>query len=358
VAFLDDDSLEPPARRSARGRSSDRFGPPDRQQQILVRRLVAVVVAVVIIVLIVLGIRGCLNAREERAYENYVRDLTALASDSNSVSSRFFGRLEDPGNLSPLEFEAEVQTDRSNMETLVDRAEGLDPPGALDEAQELIVLSFELRRDALAVIADQIPTALGREGSDEAVGAIAGQMRAFLASDVLYARAQDVIGQVLEQEGIGEEVPGTQFLAEEPNWLDPDEVTDALGGVSGSETASNGGGGGIHGLALLQTTLLPTGAVLEQGVPVTASADGAELEVQVQNQGDSEESDVPVTYEIEGGPDGEETVDSIASGDTETVTVPLEGVSSGEAVLTVRVEPVEGEEIEDNNEATYEVSFE
>jgi hypothetical protein len=358
VAFLDDESFEPPAQRSTRGGPPDRFGPADRQQQIMVRRLIAVVIGVVIIVLIVLGIRGCLNAREERAYENYVRDLTALSSDSNNISSRFFDRLVDPGNLSPLEFEAEVKTDRSNMETLVDRAEGLDPPDSLSEAQELIVLSFELRRDALAAISDQIATAFAREGSNEATGAIAGQMRAFLASDVLYARAQDVIAQVLEQEGIAEEAPGSQFLPESPNWLDPDEVADALGGVSGSE-ATSADGGGVHGLALLQTTLLPTGAILEQGVPVTAAADGAELEVEVQNQGDSEESDIPVSYEIEGGSEGEETLGSIASQETETVNLPVEDAPAGETVsLTVIVEPVAGEEIEDNNEATYDVTFE
>jgi hypothetical protein len=357
VAFLDDESFEPPTRRS-RGGPTDRFGAPDRQQQIMVRRLVAVVVAVLLLVLILLGIRGCLNAREERAYENFVRDLTTLASDANNVSSRFFDRLADPGNLSPLEYEADVQQDRSTMETLVDRAEGLDPPDSLSEAQGLIVLGFELRRDALAAISDQIGAAFAREGSNEATAAIAGQMRAFLASDVLYARAQDVIGQVLEQEGIAEEVPGSQFLPESPNWLDPDEVTNALAGVSGSE-AAGGAAPGVHGLALLQTTLLPTGAVLEEGVPVSAAADGAELEVQVQNQGDSDETEIPVTYEIEGGTEGEATVSSIAPGDTETVTLPIEDAPAGETVtLVVRVEPVPDEEIEENNEATYDVSFE
>jgi hypothetical protein len=357
VAFLDDESFEPPTQRSSRGGPTDRFGPPDRQQQIMVRRLVAVVVAVLVIVLLVLGIRGCLNAREERAYENYVRDLTTLASDSGSVSSRFFGRLEDPANLSPLEYENEVQQDRSTMETLVDRADGLDPPGSVSEAQELIVLAFELRRDALAAISDQIATAFAREGSNEATAAIAGQMRAFLASDVLYARAQDVIGQVLEQEGIPEQAPGSQFLPESPNWLDPDEVTAALGGVAGAETAS--ADGGVHGLALLQTTILPTGAVLEEGVPVTAAAEGAELEVQVQNQGDSDETQIPVSYEIEGGSEGEATLETIAPQETETVTLPIEDAPAGETVtLVVRVEPVPDEAIEENNEAAYDVTFE
>jgi hypothetical protein len=355
VAFLDDESFAPPAQRPGRGGPPDRFGPPEGQQQILVRRLVAVVVAVLILVLIVLGVRGCLNAREQRAYENYVRDLTALTAEARNVSRNSFDRLQDPGNLSPLEYEAEVKADRSAAEVLVDRADGLDAPGELSEAQELIVLSFELRRDALAAISDQIATAFAREGSEQAIAAIAAQMRTFLASDVLYARAQDVIAQVLEQEGISESAPGSQFLPDSPNWLDPGEVSAAFGQVAGAEEEVSG----VHGLGLIQTTLLPTGAILEEGIPVTAAADGAELEVQVQNQGESEETDVPVTYEIEGGSEGEETIPRIAPQETVTVNIPIEDAPAGETVtLVVRVEPVAGEQVEDNNEASYEVSFE
>jgi hypothetical protein len=356
VAFVDDESFAPPTeRRATRGGPPDRFGGPDRQQQIMARRLVAVVIGVAIIVLLVLGIRGCLNAREERAYENYIQDLTALTSESKNVSDNFFARLEDPQGLSPLEFEAEVKADRGAAEGLVTRAEGLDPPGTLSEAQDLVVLSFELRRDALAAISEQIGAAFAREGSDEAIDAITAQMRAFLASDVLYARAQDVTAQILEQENINPSVPGSQFLPDSPNWLDRNVVADALGGVSGSEAGA--ATPGVHGLALLQTTLQPTGAILEEGVPTTASADGAELEVEVQNQGDSEESGVVVTYDVQGGASGEETIPQIGAGETTTVNLPL-NVSPGDASITVEVQPVAGEEIKDNNSATYEVTFE
>ena len=50
--------------------------------------------------------------------------------------------------------------------------------------------AFELRRDGLAGIAEDIPTALGNEGRSDAIDRIVGDMEAFLASDVLYERAQ------------------------------------------------------------------------------------------------------------------------------------------------------------------------
>lgn len=322
----------------------------------MLRRLMAVGVGVLIVILVVLGVRGCLDARKERAFENYVADLSALTSESNSVSERFFGRLEDPGRLSPLEFETEVKADRSSAEGLLDRSMSLDGPDELDDAEELVTLTFQLRRDALAVISDQIATAFAREGSKEATKAIAAQMRTLLASDVLYGRAQTLIDEALRKQEIAANAPASQFLPDSPNWLDADVVGDALAQVSGAETAAPG----VHGLGLIQTVILPTGVVLEEGVPAVAAADGAELEIQVQNQGESEETDVVVGYDIEGSGGGEETVNRIAPQETATVNVPVQPApGSGEAAtITVRVEPVPGEKVEDNNEATYEVTFE
>jgi len=327
----------------------------------VVRRAVATAVGVLILILLVLGVRGCLNAREERAYENYVSDISSIAAETRNLSQQFFGRLQDPGDLTPLQFEAEIKADRGAAEGLLDRAEGLDAPDELTEAQETIVLSYELRRDALAVISERIAAALGDEGSANAVEQIAREMRTFVASDVLYLRAQAQIDAVLTEQEIvipeGSPID-TQFLPNEPNWLDPEVVTDALGGVSDSGGPATPG---VHGLGLGAVTLLPTGAGLEDGVPVTATADGAELEVEVENQGESEETGVTVSYEISGGDSssGEEQIPTIAAGEIATVNLAIEPTPSAGAVeLTVTAEPVSGEEIEDNNSLTAEVTFE
>jgi CARDB len=327
----------------------------------VVRRAIAAGIGVLILILLVLGVRGCLNAREERAYENYVSDLSSIAAESRNLSQQFFGRLQDPGDLTPLQFEAELQADRGAAEGLLDRAEGLDAPDDLAEAQDLIVLSYELRRDGLAVISDRIASALGDEGSAQAIEQIAREMRTFVASDVLHARSAAQIQAVLQEQEIvvpeGEEI-GVQFLPAEPNWLDPDEVANALSGISG-----NGGAAapGVHGLGLGTVTLLPTGAAIDEGVAVTATADGAELEVEVENQGESEETGVTVSYELTDGESssGEEQIDTIAAGEIATVNLPIDPEpSAGTVELTVTAEPVPGEEIEDNNSVTASVTFE
>jgi hypothetical protein len=353
LAFLEEDdpfATEPAERR---------LGPPDRDRQVRLRRLIAVVAGVLLVVLIVLGVRSCLDARQERQFENYVRDLNSLTSESQQLSEGFFARLDDPERLSELNFEAEVKADRGAAEGLVSRAQNLDAPGELSAAQADVVLAFELRRDGLAAISDQIGTALGEEGSEEATAAIAEDMQYFVASDVLYRRAQEQINAVLTEQEIRGEAPASLFLPE-IDWLDETTVAEALAQITGEGVA--GGGGGIHGLGLVTTggvIAQPGDVALTADTPVTVS--GLEsLEVQVENQGESEESDIEVTVEADGDEVGSGTIDSVAAGEIATAEISLDPPpASGDTVdLQVIVAPVPGEEVADNNEATFPVTVE
>jgi hypothetical protein len=354
LAFLDEEEAlvppgggEPPFRRGQ-----------DPQRQIMVRRAVGVGVFVVILILIVLGIRGCQNARKERGFENYVSDLNAIAAQSKQLSTDFFNRLNDPGNLSPLSFEAEVKADRGTAESLASRVDGLSTPDELKSAQNELSLAFQLRRDALTGIADNISTALGSQGRTKAVNAIAGYMQYFLASDVLYKRAQAGIDSGLQDQGIDEKAPDSIFLPS-TDWLDSLKVSSALALVSGGKQATSG----THGLALYQTTVKPGDVSLDPNSAATISGSGPpEVDVQVQNQGDSEETDVGVSFQLTGGTQtisGDATIPRISAGGIETASIPIQPApdTGQQLTLEVTVTPVPGEQIADNNRSTYQVTF-
>ena len=354
MAFLDEEEAlapagggEPPQRRVR-----------DHQRQIMARRAVGVGVIVLLLILIVLGIRGCLNARKERSFENYARDLNAIAAQSKQLSDGFFTRLNDPGNLSPLSFRAEVNADRGSMEQLTSRVEDLNTPGELKGAQSELELAFTLRRDALTGISDQISTALGNQGGTKAVDSIAGYMKYFLASDVLYERARVQIDAELQDQGINERAPESVFLTD-LRWLDPLEVSSALALVSGGKQATSG----THGLALYQTTVQPGDVTLDPSTAATISGTGSpEIDVQVQNQGDSEETDVVVSFELTGGTQtisGEGTISRVAAGDIQTASIPIDPAPDPGQQLTleVTVHPVPGEQIASNNRSSYQVTF-
>jgi CARDB protein len=355
LAFLDEEeALAPPG---GRGPSGRRGG--DHQRQIMVRRAVGVGVVVLVLILVVLGIRGCLNARKERGFENYVRDLNGIAAQSKQLSADFFGRLSDPGNLSPLSFEAEIKSYRGSAESLAARVEALNTPDELKGAQTELDLAFQLRRDALTGIADQISTALGTQGRAQAVNSIADYMQYFLASDVLYARARTQIDAVLQDQGINERAPESVFLTDPERWLDSLQVSSALALVSGSKQATSG----THGLALYQTIVKPGDVSLDPNSPATISGSGPpEIDVEVQNQGDSEETDVGVSFELTGGTQtisGDATIPRIAAGGIQTATMPIQPApdTGQELTLEVTVTPVPGEQIADNNRSTYQITF-
>jgi subtilase family serine protease len=77
----------------------------------------------------------------------------------------------------------------------------------------------------------------------------------------------------------------------------------------------------------------------------------------VQNQGDSTESGVTVSVTVNGGQPIEQQISSIAPGETQTVKIPITPAPKGQATLDVEVHPVPGEQVSDNNKASYQVTF-
>lgn len=308
------------------------------------------------LILIVLGVRGCLNARKHRALSDYARNVSQIVDETQQTSKSFFGKLADPGSLSVTEFVAEVNADRSAMDNYVARVDALDAPGDMGHAQNALELTYELRGAAMGEIADKMSTALGDVGSEKATAAIAAQMSKLLASDELYASVvRPEIDGVLAGNGIeGDDVPKSEFLPEETTWLDEANVSAALGQVSGSTAAATPG---VHGLGLIATSVNGT-ELTPEGTTAVVAEETPEVEVEVQNQGESTENGITVSVSVDGGSTLQQDISSIEAGETASVTIPLTPAPSGTVTLEVEAEPVPGEEVSENNEATYTVTFE
>jgi hypothetical protein len=322
----------------------------------MLRRALALGGGLLVLVLIVLGVKGCLDARAHRALSDYSRDVGQIVEETEQTSKTFFGKLEDPGTLSVTEFETEVQAERSAIDNQASRVDGLSAPGDMGSAQEALELAYQLRSSGMAQIAAKISTALGDAGAEQATAAIARQMKKFLASDVIY---EDVVrpeidGVLASNDIEGSDVPESTFLPDGTKWLDESEVGSALGSISGSGGAATPG---VHGLGLGGVAVNGTELVAEGETTVVAE-ETPEVEVQVENQGDSTESGVTVSVSVDGGNTLEGKIDTIGAGEIGTVTIPLTPAPSGQVTLEVDVETVPGEQISENNEADYLVIFE
>jgi hypothetical protein len=322
----------------------------------MLRRGAALGGALIVLILLVLGVKGCLDARAERALSSYARNVTQIVDETQKRSESFFGKLEDPGSLSVTEFVAEVNADRSAMDSYEIRVDGLSAPGDMGHAQNALELVYELRGAAMNEIADKMSTALGNVGSQQAINDIARQMAKLTASDQLYAAVvRPEINGVLANNGIeGSDVPKSVFVPDETKWLDPSTVGAALGQVSGSTGTATPG---VHGLGLIGTSI--NGTELTAGTTTAVAAEETpEVEVQVQNQGGSTENGVTVSVTVSGGHTLQQDISSIGAGETQSVTIPLTGAPTGQATLEVDVQPVPGEQVSSNNKASYTVEFE
>ncbi|HET9163137.1 MAG TPA: CARDB domain-containing protein [Solirubrobacterales bacterium] len=343
---------------STASRPGRRPRPPRRpeRQQILLRRGLALGAGLLILILIVLGVRGCLNARKHRALSDYAGNVTQILDETEQTSKRFFGKLADPGKLSVTEFVAEVNADRSAMDNYVSRVDSLDAPGDMGSAQRALELTYELRGAAMTEIAEQMSTALGDVGAEKATEKITRQIGVLAAGDVVYAEvARPEINGVLATNGIeGDDVPESVFVPEGTKWQDESTVSGALASVSGSSGGASTPG--VHGLGLLSTSIDGTELSSEEATTVSAE-ETPEVEVQVQNQGESTENGITVSVTVNGSTlTGD--ISSIEAGATETATIPLTPAPKGETTLEVEAEPVPGEEVSENNEASYTVIFE
>jgi hypothetical protein len=357
VSFLDEDELDPapsgPSRRA----------PADRQRQVLVRRVIALLVGVAILILLLLGVRGCLNAREERGFENYLSDLDSIVAQSNQLSTEFFTRLVEPEKgLKELQLEAQITTDRGTAESLLQRVEGLDAPDDVAGAQDELVQSFELRRDGLAGIADDIPSALATEGRTEAIGRMVADMEAFLASDVLFERARTDINATAAEDEVDGTVDESVFLPRPAaQWLDSVDLTVILNSFA---SATGNVPAGTHGVELVSGGVSIDKTTLSPDFDNTVGLGNAppQLTVGVLNIGDVEEKDVLVTYSLSGGAtttDGEATIASIDAGGQTEASATIEPVPETDVPLTLTVEvvPVLGEQVAEDNRASYTITF-
>lgn len=328
----------------------------------MVRRTIAIGGAVLLFILFVLLFRGCLDARKERAMEDYVRDANELVDLSKAESRQLFEILSAPsGEDQAVDRANQANTLKSDSATLADRARDFDVPDELKDAQRYFLESLELRRDALSVVAAELPGAVAQEERRSSTGRIAQMMQVFLASDVLLkSRYDPALADALAEADINATRAGKVALTfvTDLNWLQPDFVADQIAGIRGSGGSATPGlhGNGLGTVSLGGVALTPGGSATVQLTQDTA------FDVQVVNQGESTETDVVVTVTVGSGADAikaEETIDEIAAGEAKNVTIPMsEQPPTGQNVgITVRVKPVPGEGVTDNNEADFTVIF-
>jgi hypothetical protein len=376
VSFFDDEGDEPPTRAArprrpagprtsatgSRRRGGGDDGGPSDAQQLMVRRAVALGAGAIVLILIVLGVNGCLNSRANNALKSYTRDVNVILQDSDSqVSKRLFDLLSNASG-STVGLTQSVNQVRVTAAEDFRRAQALSTPSDMKDAQYHLLLALSLRSEGVEKIAAQLPNVTGNQ-KRTAVTLIAGDMRDFLASDVVISQRVDpYIVQVLNAHNIqGQTVLNSQFLPDD-SWLQPDFVGSKLGVAGAASATSKTPAPGTHGHGLVDVKV---GTATLQPAPatnrITATAATA-FTVDFQNQGQNNEFDVIVRIAISGSGKtinvqkrvdqtnaGQPASTQIRLGTTPPIGVPVR--------VKVTIAPVPGESTTTNNTQTYVVIF-
>ncbi|MTD45531.1 hypothetical protein GKE82_14845 [Conexibacter sp. W3-3-2] len=377
MSFFDDDeptrATRParprrPAPAAARPRRSAAAPDP---QTLRNRQIAALGAGIVVFFLLVLGVKGCLDSRKERALKDYNREVTAIVSSSNEQVSEPFFELLGGATGDATELEQGINEYRVVADQDAQRARSLDAPDEMAPAQQNLELVMNLRAEALRKIADRIGAAKAdgednRQSAENAVRQIAGQMSAFLASDVVYSqRVAPLIKQALDEAEIsGQSIATSQFLPTVA-WLNVDQVAGRLGAqrAGGGQGASSAPAPGTHGHGLESTAVGTT--TLQPGGSVNRVQAGSNLAFTVKfaNQGENDETDVRVFVRVR-SPGTKtisvsKTINQTKAGTSITTVVPLTDAPPIGTPSTVEVEVrgVPGEKVLDNNKSTYTVLF-
>jgi hypothetical protein len=382
LSFFDEDDDRP--RTTSRTRA--RPAPPPRRgrvataggsdpQTVLVRRLVAGIMGVVILLLLFLLVRACNNTRHENALRDYNRQVSGLATASRQTGDQFFKQVDAAASTSPAELYQSILSYKGEADNTLKQAQELSVPDDMASAQQSLLILLELRRDGLASIAEKVRTALGDEGdaAERAIRGIAGDMRAFDASDVLYQqRVIPFIKAGFENAGIGGQIASSQFL-KEISWVSPPYVASRLDQQLSSDAGGGDGstdgrdpdeptGPGLHGTGLDATSY--GNVTLQPGASNRLTyVEGQPFTVAFTNQGENDEFNVKVTLKISGGGGGaitlNKTIPQIAQGEKATVELPLNRQPPFGAAVTidVNVAKVPGEKTTDNNKSSYPTLF-
>ncbi|MBI5870896.1 MAG: hypothetical protein HZB44_08110 [Actinobacteria bacterium] len=338
-----------------------RSGPPLGQSPLA--RVLIILAAVVILVLITsLGIQSCLNKKKVGEYRDYFNSVDAVLKESDDIGKQLSDMFMKPDEAVRQSLEAKLAEFLTAQEQLLERAKAIKPPDQFKKENEWFVASQQIRVRGLKGLQPAMLNAL--QARDNAAGAaqVSHEMLILLTSDVAYDEFfYQPAQRVLKEEDITDiKVPQAKFL-KDPALASPQTAVTVLDRLKGGTAQVSG----LHGVSLVGVKAKPSGMVLAGDSENSLKAsESLTFEVEVENQGEATENDVPVSLNLSapGRPSPQKVdgvIPTIAPGEKRTIE--LTGLaaeaSNQPALLRVEVGPVAGEANTQNNVGEFSIAF-
>jgi hypothetical protein len=366
--FFDEEDAEPKEGRPERRPGPPRGPRPPRRRlrapgnlTPLLRLVGLIALAILIVVLLVVWVEGCATDRKRDRYANYVAQIGSIGNASAQLGDKLATLLTTPG-LKQEELDLKLGGYVQAAETQVQRAEDLEPPGPLHEANEGAVEALRFRVSGLSGLQSAFQATASAEDATTAGQQLAAQTQRLLTSDIVWTdRFQSVADAVIDDEGVeGIEVPASEFVATD-DLATARTLATIWQRIQGA--ATGGTTTGQHGDGIAYLRALPSGDELSSSEEKTILVTNElAFQVGVENTGCCQEVSVKVTLTIPKSTAPivkTKTIPLIDPGEVKSVTLTVGAlVPFGEQVsVKVDVDPVPGETNTTNNSLEYPVIF-
>jgi hypothetical protein len=330
----------------------------------LARLVGLIAIAIAVVVALVFWVGACQGQSKHDDYASYAAKVKTIATSSSALGQEFANKLIAPG-LKIGDLEQSLQQYAQQEQQAYDQAQQIRPPGPLRQIHQQLVDSLELRARGLASLGDALSQTASSKDAGASAQKLADRAALLTASDVVWDELYLAPAkQQLATLGItGVLIPESHFVSN-AELLSVRSLTILFNNLhSGASTA--GKPSGKHGDGLVSVKVLPQALVLAKGTPATVKV-SADLSfvVTVEDSGDFQEVNVPVTLTIDAGGKpivSRKSIQLIQPAQQQTVSfgnfnLPTSAFGA-KATVKVDVAPVPGEINTGNNSASYSVFF-
>ena len=352
--------------RSGDGGSGDGPGrPPLRAPTGLIplARLVGLIaIAIAVVVALVFWVGACQGKNRHADYAAYAAKVKTIALSSSQLGVEFANKLISPG-LKQADLEQSLQQYAQQEQQAYDQAQQIRAPGPLRRIHQHLIDALELRAKGLAGLGDTLSTTSTKDAST-AAQKLTERAQLLTASDVVWDELYKApASQELTALGVtGVVIPESHFVTN-PELVSARSFSVVFSRLHGASTG--GTPSGKHGDGLVSVKVLPQATQLTTSTATTVKV-SADLSfvVTVEDSGDFQEPNVPVTLTIDAGGTPivkRKSIPLIQPAQQQTVTfgnfnLPTSAFGA-KATVKVEVGAVAGEINTANNSASYTVFF-
>jgi NAD(P)-dependent dehydrogenase (short-subunit alcohol dehydrogenase family) len=334
----------------------------------LLRLIGLIAFAILIVVLLVIWVQSCQESSKDKTYKSYMSKVSDVTGSSQQIGKQLSQVLLAQG-LKEAQVEQRVSGLAHQEQLDVQRAQAITPPGTLRDEHAALIQALQYRVSGLSGLASALAATANVKDANRAATVLASQMQRLLASDVVYqdsfkapsAAELDRQGVTGTNEAGGPLIPDSNFL-QSSDLVTPTTMATVLSRIRGS--ASTPTTGGLRGTNIVSVKVQPAGTELSTSAQTTVVVrTNMSIVVTVEDSGDSQEANIPVTLRIiqSGVPTvtKHQTISFINPGEQKPVTFTGFPAPSFQnpAQIKVEVEPVQGESNTSNNSADYSVIF-